>query len=95
MINYQFAEVSIIGLRKKDFGVLLGKVEEKVEPVGIMEFMTPSAKKMLYKEYPKWVTKENKQFIYIDPDKVKCQVKFRNYTNSGKLRIPSFVKYIS
>ncbi|SER25001.1 DNA ligase-1 [Gracilibacillus ureilyticus] len=96
VINYQFEDVSIIGLRKKEFGLLLGKLDgNKVEPVGIMEFMTPAAKKLLYKNYPKWVTKENKQFIYIDPDKVKCQVKFRNYTKNGKLHIPSFVKYVS
>jgi DNA ligase-1 len=95
VINYQYADVIITGLRKDEFGVLLGIVEEdSIKPMGMMEFMAPEARKKFYKWYRDLITDENKDFIFLKPQ-IKCRVKFRNYTKKGLLRIPSFVEYIS
>jgi DNA ligase 1 len=85
----------ITGLRKDKFGLLLAVEEDgKLKPGGVMEFMTPDAKKVFYNQYRDLIVDENKKFTFIEP-KIKCRVKFRNYTKSGLLRIPSFVEYIS
>lgn len=94
VINYQYAETIITGLRKDEFGLLLGVEEDdKVKPAGIMEFMQPEAKKQFYKQYRELVVGENEKFIFLEP-RIKCKVKFRNFTKAGKLRIPSFVEYV-
>ncbi|MFE5430258.1 hypothetical protein [Peribacillus simplex] len=95
VINYQYTDAVITGLRKDEFGLLLGIEENnRIKPAGIMEFVTPAARKQFYKQYQDLVVDENNNFIYLDP-KIKCRVKFRNYTKKGLLRIPSFVEYIS
>jgi DNA ligase 1 len=95
VINYQYADAVITGIRKNEFGLLLGLENGgTIKPAGIMEFMSPAAKRMFYDSYRDYILEENNQFIYLDP-KIKCRVKFRNYTKDGKLRIPSFVEYIS
>ncbi|MCQ6281698.1 RNA ligase family protein [Bacillus sp. EB600] len=95
VINYQYKDVIVTGLRKDKFGLLLS-VEENghLKPGGIMEFMVPEAKKVFYKQYQELKKEENKKFIFLEP-KIKCRVKFRNYTKAGLLRLPSFVEYIS
>lgn len=94
VINYQYTDAVITGLRKDEFGLLLGiKVDNRIKPAGIMEFVTPVARKQFYNRYQDFIVDENNKFIYLDP-KIKCRVKFRNYTKNGLLRIPSFVEYI-
>ncbi|MDQ6600747.1 ATP-dependent DNA ligase [Bacillus salipaludis] len=95
VINYQYTEAFITGMRKDEFGLLLG-VEEggKIKPAGIMEFMNQTDRRTFYQRYRNLIIEENNKFIFIDPQ-LKCRVKFRNYTKDGKLRIPSFVEYIS
>lgn len=40
VINYQYSDIVITGLRKNEFGVLVGiKEESKVRHMGLMEFM--------------------------------------------------------
>jgi DNA ligase-1 len=71
--------------------LLLGIEENNwIRPAGIIEFVTPVARKQFYSQYQDLVVDENEKFIYLDP-KIKCKVKFRNYTSTGLLRIPSFV----
>lgn len=95
VINYQYTDAVITGLRKDEFGLLLGIEEnDRIKPAGIMEFVTPAARKQFFSQYQDLIVDENKKFIYLDP-KIKCRVKFRNYTKNGLLRIPSFVEYIS
>lgn len=95
VINYQYADAVITGMRKNEFGILLGLEEgNTIKPAGMMEFMNPAARKMFYDSYQDYIMEENKHFIFLNP-KMKCRVKFRNYTKDGKLRIPSFVEYIS
>ncbi|MFB7641466.1 ATP-dependent DNA ligase [Peribacillus butanolivorans] len=95
VINYQYTDAVITGLRKDEFGLLLGIEENnRIKPAGIMEFVTPAARKQFYSQYEDLIVDENKKFIFLEP-KIKCKVKFRNYTSAGLLRIPSFIEYIS
>jgi DNA ligase 1 len=87
VINYQYADVFITGLRKGEFGLLLSSLDGK--PAGIMEFMPPEKRKNLYLQQQ--VISEDDKFTFIQP--VKCRVKFRNLTKAGYLRIPSFDKW--
>ncbi|WML26273.1 RNA ligase family protein [Neobacillus sp. OS1-33] len=74
VINYQFSDVMITGLRKGEFRLLLSFLDGK--SAGVMEFMPPGEKKNLYKEQQ--VVSENNKFIFIEP--IKCRVKYRNLT---------------
>jgi DNA ligase 1 len=95
VINYQYADVVITGLRKDEFGLLLGVEENgKIKHAGFMEFMGPQDRATFYRQHRELIVDENKKFTFIEP-RIKCRVKFRNYTKEGKLRIPSFVEYIS
>jgi DNA ligase 1 len=95
VINYQYKDVLVTGIRKDKFGLLLA-VEENghLKPGGMMEFMVPEAKKVFYKQCQDLIKEENKKFIFLEP-KIRCRVKFRNYTKAGLFRLPSFVEYIS
>jgi DNA ligase-1 len=87
VINYQYDNVLITGIRKGEFGVLLNFLDGK--PAGLMEFMPPSERKKLYNW--KKVISEDEKFMLIEP--IKCRIKFRNLTKAGFLRIPSFVQW--
>ncbi|PLR99552.1 ATP-dependent DNA ligase [Bacillus sp. T33-2] len=92
VINYQYENVYISGLRKDEFGLLLNF--ENGSYAGIMEFMTPKARKEFYTQYRDFVIDENDKFVYLDP-KLKIKVKYRNLTKRGLLRIASFVEWVS
>jgi DNA ligase 1 len=92
VINYQYDDVYISGLRKDEFGLLLNF--ENGEYAGLMEFMPTPNRKEFYKQYNDFVIEENDKFVYLDP-KLKLKVKYRNLTKKGLLRIPSFVEWIS
>lgn len=95
VVNYQFAEVYITGLRKDKFGLLMGLEEGgKIRPAGIMEFMTPEARKQLYRDHRDLIIDESNDFIFLEPI-IKAKVKFRNFTKKKLLRIPSFIEFIS
>ena len=52
VINYQYTDAGITGLRKDEFGLLLGIEENnRIKPAGIMEIVTPAARKQLYSQY--------------------------------------------
>lgn len=87
VINYQYDDVMITGIRKGEFGILLSFLDGK--PAGIMEFMPPSERKDLYRRQK--VVSEDDKFMFSDP--IKCRVKYRNLTKAGFLRIPSFVQW--
>jgi DNA ligase 1 len=92
VINYQYEDVFISGLRKDQFGLLL--MFESGSYAGLMEFMPEPNRLEFYKQYKELITKETDKFIYIDPT-LKIKVKYRNLTKKGLLRIPSFVEWIS
>lgn len=86
VINYQYSDVVITGLRKGEFGLMLSFLDGK--SAGVMEFMPPAERKNLYRQ--KQVISENEKYVIIEP--IKCKVKYRNLTKAGLLRIPSFVE---
>ncbi|MBT2656595.1 ATP-dependent DNA ligase [Bacillus sp. ISL-18] len=92
VINYQYSDVFISGLRKDEFGLLLNFDNGKY--AGLMEFMPTANRKEFYKQYKDFIIEENDKFIYLDPQ-VKLKVKYRNLTKKGLLRIPSFVEWVS
>lgn len=95
VINYNYIDVYIIGLRKKNFGLLLARIENNdLKYMGIMEFIKPEARKEFYKIYSRYIDKEDKEITYLKPS-IKIRVKYRNLTSKGKLRIPSFVEFIA
>jgi DNA ligase-1 len=87
VINYQYDDVVITGIRKGKFGLLLTFLDGK--PAGLMEFMPPAGRNQIYRRQQ--VISENDKFIFIEP--IQCRVKYRNITKAGFLRIPSFVKW--
>lgn len=90
VINYQFEDVFITGLRKNgDFGALLSFEDGRY--AGVLEFMPPQDKRSLYGKMKK--IEETDKFTKIEP--VPTQVKYRNLTKSGLLRIPSLNRSIS
>jgi DNA ligase 1 len=87
VINYQYDDVLITGLRKGEFGLLLSFIDGR--PAGLMEFMPPDERKNLYRLQQ--AVSEDKKFTFIEP--IMCRVKYRNLTKTGYLRIPSFVDW--
>ncbi|RSD27623.1 RNA ligase family protein [Mesobacillus subterraneus] len=94
-INYQFGSYFITGVRKDQFGVMLGKEENnKIINLGVMEFVPPEARKKIYRESNELITNETDEWIFLKA-KLQCEVKYRNLTKKGLLRIPSFVDWVS
>lgn len=92
VINYKYENVYISGLRKGEFGLLLSFEDSSY--AGLMEFMKPTERSEFYKRYRDYVVSENDKCVYLDP-KLKINVKYRNLTKKGLLRIPSFVKWVN
>ncbi|MCM2531486.1 hypothetical protein NDK43_02565 [Neobacillus pocheonensis] len=56
---------------------------------GVMDLgINPLVRKQIY---GKPVIREEKDFSFIEP--LKCCMKYRNLTNAGLLRLPSFVEW--
>lgn len=89
VINYRYADVFISGIRKDKFGAVLSF--EDGSYAGVMEFMPLSDKKKLYSMMKK-IDETDK---YIKIELVRCQVKYRNLTKTGLLRIPSLASSIA
>ncbi|MFJ5760849.1 hypothetical protein ACIQAA_17435 [Neobacillus sp. NPDC093182] len=87
MINYQYKDILVTGIRKGEFGLLLSFLDGK--PAGVMEFMPLAERKNLSRM--KKLVDEDNNFTFIEP--IKCKVKYRNITKAGFLRIPSFVEW--
>jgi DNA ligase 1 len=92
VINYQYENVYISGLRKDEFGLMLNFEDGRY--AGVMEFMSKEHRKEFYMQHRDLIVKENDKFIHLDP-KLQCKVKYRNLTKKGLLRIPSFVEWVS
>lgn len=97
VINYSEETVFITGYRKKEFGWLIGKEDEsgEIRPVGTIEFGTSSdERKAFYNVVQSIKITENKDYVLIEPDRIQCNVKFRNWTKAGMMRIPVFQKFV-
>ncbi|WP_156422717.1 hypothetical protein [Bacillus sp. FJAT-29937] len=56
--------------------------------------MQPAEKKYLRSIYKEYIIEETDQWIYLK-QAIKLDVKYRNLTKKGLLRIPSFNKWVS
>ncbi len=91
IINYNYAEVQIIGYRKNQFEWLL---QHRGRNVGVLELAVPSShKKAFYGVSKGLVTGEDRNFVYVQPN-IAARVRFRNWTRAGMLRTPEFVDFV-
>ncbi|MED1792856.1 ATP-dependent DNA ligase [Brevibacillus nitrificans] len=91
IINYSYADVSIAGWRKGDFGWL---AHVNGRPAGIIELgVPPTHKQAFYGVAKPMITGEDRDFVYVQP-RIKARVKFRNWTKNGMLRTPVFVEFV-
>jgi DNA ligase 1 len=81
--NYQFADVSISGIRKNEFGWALQF--EDGHYAGVCEFVPPEARNVFRQISKQLVRSENQNWTYLDP-LIRCRVKYQCLTRSGLLR---------
>jgi DNA ligase 1 len=88
VINYQYAEVFVVGYRKqpKDFGWLLADADGKY--MGVMELGVPAQARA--RVYRAEISHEKEDVAYLTTP-IGVRVKFCNLTKAGLLRLPSFV----
>ncbi|MCY8102343.1 MULTISPECIES: RNA ligase family protein [Bacillus] len=84
VVNYEYTDVLITGLRKEDNGLLLSYLDGQY--AGIMEFMPYDARRRFHSVRKE--VNETDKYVYIEP--IRCRVKHRYKTKNGLLRIPSF-----
>lgn len=95
VINWSYVDVYITGYRKQEFGWLVA-VEDvgKLRPAGIIELgVTPEQRRAFYGVSKQLIRGDNKDSVFIEP-LIKATVKMRNWTKSGMLRSPVFVKFM-
>ncbi|MEK4976277.1 ATP-dependent DNA ligase [Bacillus sp. FSL K6-6540] len=97
VINWSYADVFITGYRKEEFGWLAAVpalANAKMRPAGIIELgANPTHKKAFYNVVKQLITGEDHNFVYIEP-RIRAHVKMRNWTKSGMLRSPVFIRFI-
>ncbi|MEH7181094.1 ATP-dependent DNA ligase [Neobacillus vireti] len=93
VINYKYQDVLITGMLKKERSFLLSSLD-KSHHIGVMEFIPNQERKFIYSEIINKGTIETNEIVRFK-EGIRCNVKFRNWTSKGKLRIPSFYKWIS
>jgi DNA ligase 1 len=95
VINYHYHDVRLTGLRKGEFGWLIG-VEEggRVRPAGLIEFPPPpDIRKAVWSIAEQGKIGEDKDFIYLDPQ-IRMKVKSRGWTKRGVIRLPVFQSFL-
>jgi len=91
VINYQYHHVRLIGLKKGEFGWLVGVEENgRVRPAGMIEFPPPEdARRAVKSVLDHAKAGEDRNYIYLRPD-IKIIIKSRGWTKHGMLRTPVF-----
>ncbi|QHZ45893.1 ATP-dependent DNA ligase [Bacillus sp. NSP9.1] len=84
IVNYEYTDVLITGLRKEDNALVLSYMDGQY--AGVMEFMPYDARRKLHSKRKD--VEETDKYVYIEP--IECRVKHRFKTKNGLLRIPSF-----
>ncbi|MFD2328795.1 ATP-dependent DNA ligase [Cohnella sp. GCM10020058] len=90
IINYEYADVTIAGYRRGEFGWL---AHYEGRPAGIIEFVPMAHKKAFRAVSSGLITRQDKNFVYMEP-RIQVRVRFRNWTRRGMLRSPEFVNFI-
>ncbi|RAV18808.1 RNA ligase family protein [Paenibacillus contaminans] len=96
IINWQYEDVYITGYRKSEFGWLASVPgnDGRLRPAGIIELgVSPRHKMAFYSVCKSLVTREEKDFVYLEP-RIKACVKIRNWTRNGMLRSPALVDFV-
>lgn len=95
IIRWEYHDVYIAGYRKSELGWLAHVQEEgRLRPAGIIEYgITHAAARAFYGVSKQLVAGENGDFVYLEP-RIRARVKTRNWTKSGMLRSPAFVKFV-
>lgn len=91
VINYQYHHVRLIGLRKDEFGWLIGVEENgRVRPAGMIEFPPPEhVRRAIRSILDHTMIGKDRSYIYLRPD-IRMIVKSRGWTTHGMLRTPVF-----
>lgn len=93
VVHYKYRKnIFIHGMRKKEFGAFLSY--ENGEPAGMIEIMTKEDRIKLYEHARRYKKTETEKTIVFDKPLL-CEVRFRNYTRNGKLRIPTIHSWIA
>jgi DNA ligase-1 len=95
IINYTEAEVFITGFWKNKFGWLMG-VEDNglIRHAGTLELGVGEVeRRAVYPILKGLVTGESKFHVYVQP-RIKCRVKFRNWTKTGLMRLAVFQGFV-
>ncbi len=96
VIAYKKAEVYLMGYRKKEMGWFIGQEKGgKVVPAGVLEFGPSMDERKAFYQISKQIkVSETKDAVYIEPNRLKCEIKFRGYTSNGHIRIPVFERFV-
>jgi DNA ligase-1 len=95
VINYHYHDVRLTGLRKGEFGWLIGVEKDgKVRPAGLIEFPPPPyVRKAVWSIAEQGKIGEDKNYIYLDPQ-IRMKVKSRGWTKRGMIRLPVFQEFL-
>ncbi|MED1203264.1 RNA ligase family protein [Heyndrickxia acidicola] len=91
VINYHYLDVYITGILKRDNSYLLA-LDEHDPAIGVMESLPVTESKKIYDALQENIFEENDRVIRFKKG-FPCNIKFRNWTSNGKLRVPSFHKW--
>lgn len=97
IINWQYADVVIIGYRKTDFGWIAAveTADGRLRRAGIIELgVTPAQRQTFYGMAKTIVTGEDRDDVYVEP-RIRARAKFRSWTKSGLMRDPIFVDFLT
>nr|WP_245596723.1 RNA ligase family protein [Shimazuella kribbensis] len=91
IVNYQYYQVVIMGIKKREHGVLISFPNEA--SAGTIEFpFPPKERRALWGLINQLKLDEDKNVIYLD-SKLMIEVKSRGVTKNGYIRTPSFHRY--
>ncbi len=92
VINYKYEKCLIKGMIKKDRSFILHSLTDN-RPIGVMKFVPRDERKVVYRWIENGKYQENDEVIGFS-EGIPCEVKYRNWTSKGKLRIPSFYRWL-
>lgn len=93
VINYKYIDCKISGILKDKKSFILTAIDDN-SFLGIMEFMPLQQRNEVYRRIEIEGVNEDEKVIWLNQN-IPCNVKYRNWTSKGKLRIPSFNQWIS